>query len=195
MKINSYILLALIILLSFTNCKSTKGISIVQNKNNVNIAKDMEIVAIDKSPFSFYFKLKKYTENTPEVAKLAAFSNKNDLDALQIGLNINQTKCFDKGDALALRPITGYDALFIVDYGFHALYYDNPEDKSVELLSEKDGMADVAFHVNRLFTNEKYIEITEYELSEIYVALFIDTNYNETIDEGELTKFTIQFKN
>ena len=195
MKSNLSFLIAICSILLLTNCKSTANIAIHQNKKKVSIKKNDQIVSITKSPFSFYFNINKYTKTSPVVAKLAAFSNKNDLNALTVGLDVSQTECFALGDALALRPITGYDALFILDYGFHALYYENSLDKSVELIYEKDDFANVAFHINQLFTNGEYIPFEAYKLPKIYIALFIDANTNNTIDEEELTKFTIQFIN
>ncbi|MBJ2172750.1 hypothetical protein JBL43_00780 [Aureibaculum sp. A20] len=194
MKINLSFLIAISSILFLTNCKSTKDIAILQNKKKVSIKKNAQIVSIAKSPFSFYFKMNKYTKNSPVVAKLAAFSNKTDLDALKVGLNVSQTECFAFGDALALRPVSGYDALFILDYGYHALYYENSLEKSVEFVSEKDDFTNVAFHINQLFTGGEYIPFEAYQLSEIYIALFIDANTNNIIDEDELTKFTLQFK-
>lgn len=201
-----YILLILVIVLGiglqgcslFKNDQvATEGtpVSILQNGNEMVIDGQKEEVTIDKAPFKLHFYTKKYNSdnNSFYAGRLVAFRDKSVLDDIKQGKKRREMPCFEPGTGMAASESGRYTSLIFEPNAHHYLLYENEDHRRVNLLEKKDGQLKVEFPVSRVMLKDQDVEksMKDISMDKFYMALFIDRNLNDVIDEGELKKITV----
>ncbi len=173
-----------------------KHITVVQDDKETIITEDHQKVYVNKREFAIRFFHKKYDtiNNKSYNAKLSAFLDKRYLYQAETDLAVEYIPFFKPGTGMAARRKQGYDCLYFNNRANHYLFYKTEDDKRLYLLDEVDGYAHFEFPINQFFIDKKRQAIKSVPFSEFFIILFIDKNLNEIIDEGELTKLTIAFK-
>jgi hypothetical protein len=87
-----------------------------------------------------------------------------------------------------------YESLIFNNSGHHYLFFENKNNRRVNLISEENGLLRLEFPVNKLFINNKDTGLKKVDINEFYLAILIDINLNKVIDEGELTRLVIKLK-
>lgn len=200
MKIN---IILLILGVSIFSCKSIKNtyahknsIRIVQDGRKIKVTNN-KIIYIEKKEFTIGYFAKKYKEDWYFGAQVAFFSNKT---IFQKTTSQNMG-CFKKNPyALGRQGPEG--KMFFADRDEFLSYYsagyrtDNGWDfRTVNLISKQENFAEFELPINKVEVHDNLVNMKETELKEFYIAIFIDNNFNHSIDDGELTKFTLKFKN
>jgi len=203
MKNTSTIIIILMLLLQ--SCGSTEIVKKPANKyNNIyffqhgkeqKINEFPEIINMDKNEFSIRFYNKKYNSGTKEfnATHIAALLDKNLFDKINIDVSTENISCFAPATGMAAGN-SGYDALIFDSAGHHYLFYEDEDNKRLQLLEKGNVFHKLEFVVNRLYYNEQEIDIKDSDLEEFYLAIFTDRNFNEIIDKNELTKLVIRLK-
>lgn len=195
-QITKYLAIALIVIgnSSFKKLSiSDNNVSIYQDGKET-VVKNNDEVLIRKDKFAVRFSNKAYNSSAEKyyAAQVAAFIDKSELHKINIGMETTEISCFEPGTGMASYSF-GYDALIFNKSGHHYLYFETKSDKRVNLISEKKGILRLEFPIEKFMINKEYFKISDVKMNEFYLAIFIDSNLNSIIDEGELTKLTIKF--
>lgn len=172
-------------------------ITITQNKKVLKVVEGRNIL-LDRKEFSLQFLIKKnkklIKQNNFNYARVAFFTNK------EAYLNVENNKegdyhCFTPWMSTATDKNGSYKNVIInkkkYDYKGHiALYYKEKNKKTANLISEHKDYVRLELLMERIEENV----IKDTSVSELYVAFYIDKNYDNKIDKGELTKFTLKFR-
>lgn len=113
--------------------------------------------------------------------------------SLKVGMETEETPCFGGGKGLAGYQNRQYPELLFEKKAYHYLYYENEQDKRVKLLDSINDLLKLEFNISKLDYNNNIVKVSESKLPYFYVAVLIDKNLNDIIDEGELYKFIIEF--
>ncbi|QDO94907.1 hypothetical protein FNB79_13330 [Formosa sediminum] len=193
----------LAILLVFTTqaCKSVKTnkdnfktkLSVFQNESEIPIKTASKTVNLNKAPFSLRFYNKAYNleNNLLYAARIAAFRDKSEFDKVKIGIATQYLPCFASGSGIAANRSGSYEHLYFMNDGHHYTMYKDSTSKRLKLLSESDSLLHLEFEINSLVYDDKTMSMENTDLSQFYLAVFIDKNLNGIIDKGELNKLTI----
>lgn len=185
----------LFLIIFFCVCLSAQAqnkVQIYQNEIALEISPKTKKVKIKKNSFAFRFYQKSYSEAEEYAIHLAAFSDKAEWKKLKAGTHKNQTTCFRTGSSRAGYNDKPYPSLLIENNSSHYLYYENENSKRLKLLDEKGAYLWLEFEVDKLEYEGKINLVAESQLSQIYIAVWIDRNLNETIDTEELYQFAIK---
>ena len=178
------------------NKDTLKEISVVQNGKEFKLlGEDCEIL-IDRDVFSIRFRNKRYDSENKKFysARVAAFVNRLELQEVKSGMSKSEIKCFSPGTGISPSRSGKYESLFIGKGGHHYLVYENSESKRLKKIDEKDDLLTLEFEINRLFQNGEDEKMSDTELNEFYLAILIDRNLNNVVDEGELKRVTVRIK-
>ncbi len=174
---------------------------VVQGDNEIVIDQENTTVSIERSSFSiqFYNKAYRSESKTFHSAQLAAYLDSTPLDEVQIGMQYNEFHSFAPGTGLAGKK-GGYDTLhFNKSHAHHYLFYENEGDrgKTVQLIEQSGENLKLELRVDHFFYSENESEVTvaDSNIDQFYLVMIIDRDLDGIIDEGELNKLTIQFKN
>lgn len=167
-----------------------------QNNKEIEIKGENAKIKIDKSKFSLRFYNKRYNPDAKELyaAQIAAFSDKSELDKCEIGMLEADIPYFSPGSGIAADRNNGYKELYLNNYGHHYLYYKDTAYKRLNLLGESGKILKLEFGIDKLQYNDREVKLSDTDLEEFYLAIFIDRNLNGIIDDGELHKLTIKLK-
>jgi len=176
---------------------NTNRIIIYQDGKENQIVTGEQHFTIKRNDFSIRFYNKKYTSQTGKyhAAQIAVLTDKEALQNINVGMDTSETTCFSPGTGMA-APREGYGGSIIIkNHGHHYLFYQDEEEKRVNLIGEKGELFKLEFLVNSVYENKKKIMLEDKpSLNEIYLAILIDRNSNEIIDKEELTKLTLKLK-
>lgn len=199
MKLQPYYIIILLVI-SLAACKSSKQITSTVKKNAVEFIQDgkafqvkNESINLKNAPFSIQFLLNEYDpdHNKLYACQIAALESMEDLDQINLGMKTNETVCFQHGSGMAASR-NGYAELIITNDGHHYLSYKEGEVNRVNKVDKINDLFLVEFKVPVLFINGETIQFEEYKNGELYLAILIDANLNQIIEEGELTKVVVR---
>lgn len=171
-------------------------VSFFQNDVETILKKKTQTIEIEKHPFALRFYNKRYNPEAKEfyAAQVAAFRDKSDLDQVNVGMLKSDVASFRPGTGMAPGENGKYESLIFDNAAHHYLVYENTDSKRLDLLDKSGEFLKLEFKINGFFMNKKEIKMTDTEIEEFYLAILIDRNLNDTIEEGELTKLTIRIK-
>ena len=205
MKTNSILLISIqaLTLIGIFSFKILKTNDYLENKENIVIhQQNNEIILqsesqinIKREKFSIRFSNKAYNSSLKEfnATQIAAFLDKSELSKIKIGVSVNDIPCFAPGTGMAPSENGFYESITFENSAHHYLFYENQNDRRVNLINENKNILRLEFPVNKFNLNGKDVKIEKTKLSEFYLAIFIDSNFNDIIDMGELTKVTVEF--
>jgi len=165
--------------------------------NKEILINDGQMIDLNKDEFEIRFFNKKYESNTKKgYAALIAFSfDKEDFNNYKIGDPIIGNPYFEPGTGMAPNKSGFYESIFIKKNAACYLFYDNENDRRVDLIKDlNNGFLKLNFPVKRFIYKDKDKEIKMCEFNQINVAILLDWNLNKVIDNNELKRFTINFK-
>lgn len=188
-------------------CKTTKvtksssenfptQLTVFQNGIEYPINNFEETIELSKEAFSLRFNNKKYNSENKKfyTAQIAAFIDKSEFDKLKTGVSKSVFPCFAPGTGMAPDKSNKYESLIFNNAAHHYTFYESPESTRLNLLKDGGEVLRLEFEINALYYNKESFKMTETDLKEFYIAILIDKNLNENIDEGELNKLTIKIK-
>lgn len=198
---NRFYTLLICIITSISSCKSLKKntssieeLFIFQNGKEKKI--NSESITIDKKEFSIRLFNKKSNLSSGELngTRVASSLNSEEFDTIKIGMQIEDTQYFSFGSAFAVDLELGHSLLFLEDIGSNSLFYDNEKAKSLNLLEKGDPYYKLEFKIAGFFLDQKEVPIRDAHIDEFYIAILNDHNNDGIINQGELTKLTINLK-
>lgn len=171
-------------------------LTVFQNGIEYPINNFEETIELSKEVFSLRFNNKKYDSENKKfyAAQIAAFTDKSEFDKLKTGVSKSEFHCFEPGSGMAPNKSNKYESLIFNNAAHHYTYYESPESARLNLLKDAGEILWLEFEINVLYYNNKSVKMTETDLKQFYIAVLIDKNLNEIIDEGELNKLTIKIK-
>ena len=165
---------------------------LVQGGKSLKIGRnDQKVIA--KAPFSLQFYGKRYTEAVPNAILVAALMDQSVFDKVTVGAPKESLANFGPATGLA-GMTTGYEALFINDYGHHYLYYKDEQSHRLKIIKEEGENLKFDFDITKFFIYDDFYAIEKSPISTIYLVIFIDRNSDGIMDAGELTKLTLKLK-
>lgn len=155
-----------------------------------------EVIEVKNAPFSFHFTFPRFedTQISDCVVQLAAVTKPEILEQVAVNMPLSQVEFFSPATGMAAPRYGGYEYLYIVNDAHHFLVYDGVDTKRLTPISQSERQFKLAFDVNKLFVNGAEIPIEDSSLDTLYLAILINHNNDDFIDEGELTKLIIQLK-
>lgn len=205
MKIYKY-LLVLIYLPTLHACKTSKNnnslsekeknkIFVYQNNEEQVIPDQSATIALKREKFSIRYYNKKYNSKTEEfyAARVAAFTDESELTSLKTQMRAEEVPFFAPGSGMAPSQAGNYDFIIFNNYGHHYLIYENKSSKRVKLLKNLGEFKKLEFEINGFYIDGNKVELANTTMEEIHLAIYIDQNLNDIIDEDELHLLTIQF--
>ena len=195
---------AIIITLLFLGqaCSSTKtlstkpetdiqSVSIFQNNKEVLI--NGEKGKIENKDFAIRFFCKQYNGEKKEFfsARIVAFSEPEELARIHTGMSKSESICFGIGTGMAASKGGAYEELIFNNDACHYLLYEDKTSKRVDLIGREGDHLNLEFWVQTIIKDGKRFAMNELDATTFYLAIFIDRNLDEIIDEGELTKVTL----
>lgn len=171
-------------------------LSVFQNGKETPINKLEKTVHLKKSPFSLRFFNRKYDLDNKKfyAAQIAAFTNKAEFDKITIGSSKADLAYFEPGSGMAAHRSRMYEALFIDKVGHHYTFYQNTNNRRLNLLDDTGELPKFEFEINALHYNDTQVNISDSNINKLYIAFLIDKNLNGIIDKGELHKLIIKLK-
>ncbi len=172
-----------------------KSMALIQNQSWIPIEEDELTIEINKAPFSLNFFCQAYNSKKSKfhAVQMAAFTEKAGMAHLTTGIQLEDTDCFASGTGMAPNKSKYYESLFFEADAHHYLFYENETTNRLNLLGKKGKYLKLGFDISQFTINGKTIHISETDLSEFHLAIFIDRNLNDRIDKGELKKLTVRF--
>lgn len=177
------------------------SISIFQNNKEIKVVNN-KTINLDKKEFSLRFLIKQNSipikSEEFNYARVSFFTNKQAF--LKVGNEKDgEHHCFTPGMSAATgeKGAIKNMAINIAEYdykGHYALYYKEENRKTVNHISSKNNFSLLELPINKIKIDTTYLEMENIKMEELYIAFFIDKNYNNTIEEGELTKIILDFK-
>lgn len=189
-KVSHFLMTILILYSNIVLGQHLKGkqVRIFQREIEQTISTKTQKVQIDKDSFAFRFYLEK-----EYFARLVVFREKEEWEDLKVGMQREETSNFRFGMSLAGYQNKQYPVLLFQKESYHALYYENENDKRLDLLRREGNYLKLEFAVNQLEYQGARKKVSDSELSHFYVAIWIDKNLNKILDSDELYKFIIEF--
>ncbi|MBB4119969.1 hypothetical protein GGR32_002281 [Mesonia hippocampi] len=199
LKLFTFLIIAII---SAQACKAIKQdsdaiqLSIFQNGKEIPVNKPEKTVHLKKSPFSLRFFNRKYDLDNKKfyAAQIAAFTNKAEFDKITIGSSKADLAYFKPGSGMATHENSMYEALFVDKIGHHYTFYQNTNNRRLNLLDDTGELPKFEFEINALHYNHTRVNISDSNINKLYIAFLIDKNLNGIIDKGELHKLIIKLK-
>lgn len=184
-------LFTLVLILQSCTSIKTKNIDlntiyIYQNNKLIPVNKDYSEIDLLREEFSLRFYNKAYKPKKDEyyAAQIAAFKNRNDIKKYSIGMNIEELECFAPGTGMATRG--NYEYLYLTTSGHHYVHYKNKNNKRLNLIDKIKDYLLLEFEINRTFINDNSVPLSEVQINNFYLLIFIDRNLNNIIDKKEL---------
>ncbi len=169
---------------------------VFQNGIELPISTQSDTIEIDKSKFALRFYNKCYDSEANEfcATRIAAFYNAEQVPKMQTGMPIDSIGCFAPGTGMAATKNGGYESLIFNSYGHHYLFYQDEENKRVNLIASFEDMLKLEFEIDSLNFMGHSTAMSQIQGSEFYILLFTDRNQNKIVDQGECKKLTIRVK-
>jgi hypothetical protein len=189
--------------------KVPKPIYIYQNKTEQVVTEQESEIHIEKAPFKIRFYNSTYSIDKHNSTQIAVFLNDSEFNKIKTNTPIKDVPCFGPGTGYAMYADgTDKDLLFENHnhyLGHHYLFYENESSRRVNLLEDYGDFLKLEFEVNQfhirnsnngLQTRDTIIKknIPEVDITKFYLAILIDNNLNDTINDGELHKLIVNFK-
>lgn len=181
--------------------KSKKSVSsnkfdeiyLYQNGEKILVG-DTITVTPEKFSFQFYNKKYKPEKQAFYAIQLASFLDIKELEKVKIGQKTAEVPFLEPGSGMAPHASGQYEALFLNRFGHHYLFYQNADKRRLNLIKTQGEQLQLEFVIKTLSIDGKEEQISETDVNEFYVVIFIDRNLNKIIDERELSKLTIQLQ-
>lgn len=175
--------------------KFTNELIIVQNGNENIISTENASIHLEKKAFVIRFENKFYNTKKEYLNALQVAVIENDADVGQIeeGMPINLIPYFEVGTGLAADEDGLYTTVNIDRYGHHYLFYENDDNKSVNLVSRKEPLGIFEWQINRFYSDEKDEPIERIKVNYLNFVFLTDFNANGIIDLDELRIGKIHF--
>ncbi len=196
------------LILILTNCSSSQKTSnaspltsfeqvwIFQNGKEIPIKGQRDKITIERSAFSIRFFNQQYQPASDEfyAAQIKSLLLADGLDEVNVGMMIDDTPHFRPGTGMACNRSGKYEYIFFKEIGHHYLMYGDENSRRLNLLSQTGKQLKLEFDISQFNIKGDIIPVTDSTMDEIYFSILLDRNLNGTIDKGELTQLTVQFK-
>ncbi len=152
-------------------------------------------VTLKKQEFAIQFFNKEYDLENEVLyaAQIVALSSKEELDAIQVGMQKSETACFAPGTGIAAER-DGYSSLIINPTAHHYLTYKANEINRVRKVGEKNGVHKLVFDVKAITYNKVETKVSAAKINTIYLAILIDRNLDGIINKEDLTKVMLSLR-
>lgn len=172
------------------------GLVFVQDAFRKEIVSETDFLTLRKEPFSIQFSNAFYNTRKEHFYSLrvALIENEEDLAHIEEGMPVSLIPYFETGTGISTGEDGFYPGAVLNSYGHHYLYYENEQNRSVRLLSKKDGTGRFEWTVTRLYIGGKDYPLDRIPLDSFYFVCLNDYNFNGIIDTGELHVVNVQFK-
>ncbi|MGB0931942.1 MAG: hypothetical protein ACPGVB_14255 [Chitinophagales bacterium] len=166
-----------------------------EGKENL-IESESQSIEITDDKFSIRFYNKKYAPERKEfyAAQIAALTDKQAFEQIHIGQQIEDISYFGGGTGMAAAK-GGYESLIINNEAHHYLFYENETSNRLKLIGQKNDNWRFEFVINSFSINREKLPLQNEKIAELYLVILIDRNLNNMIEEGELTKLTLELPN
>jgi hypothetical protein len=168
---------------------SLSMIRFIQNDSVYRINTENSSIMLKKAPFSIRFFSKAYETESNRLYSAKIIVLQKEDSRISPGENI---PAFAPGTGLAAYR-EGYESAEITNEGHHYLYYENENDKRVDLVSQKDDMLELDWKITAFSFEDKNFPVAALKQKALYFYIFIDRNLDEIIDEGELRAVKVLF--
>lgn len=196
-----FLILCFAILL-FSSCSSNKisqsrlnTVILVQDGKQTKLKKVNHVVTIDADKFALRFFNKIYDPSTKNYnsASIAAFLSSEEFDKLKTNIDLTKHPNFRLGTGMAGGRLPSNKLIF-KEEAHQSTYYKNEVDRRLNLIEKLNDDLLLEFEVSSLQIEENTTRMSDTNLKQFYIALIIDRNNNNQIDQGELTKLTVKIR-
>ncbi|TDL99386.1 MAG: hypothetical protein C4K58_05600 [Flavobacteriaceae bacterium] len=167
-----------------------------QGDETFTISESQDTIVLSKKPFSIVYFGKQYNESKKEFnsARIAVLDSDENTEDLTIGQRTKHIPFFEPGSGYAATNEN--EEIIISNSGHHYLYYENENEKRVNLISRNSDLLELEWKIFAVYSyqNEKTIPLSDIEISSLKFVIFIDRNTNQRIDVDELKIVTVNFK-
>jgi len=169
---------------------------VFQKGIEVPILAHSDTLEIDKSKFALRFYHKRFDAENKQfyATRLAAFYDVSQYPAIEMGISIDSLACFKAGTGMATAKNGSYESLQFNSQAHHYLFYQNEENKRVNLIDSLGDMHKLEFEIDSLNFMGDVTAMSKTQVNEFYLLLVTDGNNNRIVDKGEYKRLTIRVK-
>ncbi len=169
---------------------------LIQNTDKNEITQENSSLTLRKEPFTLQFRNAFYNTRKEQFysVQVALIEKEEDLAHIEEGMPVSLIPYFETGTGMPSDEDGSYSSAVLNSYGHHYLYYENEQNKSVRLVSKKEGTGRFEWDVERLYIDGKDYPVSKIPLTSFYFVCLNDSNLNGIIDSGELYIVKLHFK-
>jgi len=168
----------------------------IQNSDKTEILSETSSLTLKREPFTLQFRNAFYNTRKEQFysVQVALIEKEEDLAHIEEGMPVSLIPYFETGTGMPADENGFYSSAVLNSYGHHYLYYENEKNRSVRLLSKKEGTGRFEWDVERMYINGKDYPVSKIPLTSFYFVCLNDSNLNGIIDSGELYVVKLHFK-
>lgn len=190
---NIQLLLLLIMLPAGVMATQEKYNSISQKRKRIYLNKEYTELELKREAFTIRFSNRRYTDDAHYATRIAVFTDKELLDKVMTGVNVNEVPYFAPYTGIAADSF-GYSSIFMNNEGHHYLYYKEEQDKRANLVSESNGVLELEWSPHSFYLDEQDKDFATAGIDRFYIVIFSDRDLDNTVGFGELQKIAVTFK-
>jgi hypothetical protein len=170
-------------------CRNYYQLKIIQDGREYTVTDNSEI-SLENKEFKIRFITRKYISSDGLWFGGRFSSNLNK------ALFSNIPECFTPGHSSAMYNDRPCDQLYVDDndYGFQFIYFENENSFRANPVSElKNRYIELEMPISGIYLYPDDFTMENFN-RDIYLVFFYDSNLNDTIENGEILRFTLKFQ-
>lgn len=172
------------------------GLKIIQDGKEFVIQSTEQNINLTKDKFEIIFNLKKDDDIAQKyyAARIVADVDPDIFKQFEVDKKFEEIPSLAIGTSMAGPKDAPYNCIFFDDQAHHYIFYNNEDEKRVNLISKEEDILQVGFDIENYCMQDFEINISNSNFEEIFMVFFIDKNLNEIVEDGEFFKLKITFE-